>query len=63
MRNSDSPFWPHTSNSHVLVTHVAAAGTAPVSTFFLRWNLGLQDVPLDHLRADRVLQRGARRRR
>jgi hypothetical protein len=47
--------WPHTSNSHVLVTHVTAAGTAPVSTFFLRWNLGLQDIPLDHLRADRVL--------
>jgi hypothetical protein len=33
--------WPRTSKSHLLITQVTAAGTAPVSMFFLRWNLGL----------------------
>ena len=47
--------WPHTSNPHVLVTHVTAVRTVPVSRFFLHWNLDLQDLPLDHRRADRVL--------
>jgi hypothetical protein len=45
--------WPHTPNRHLLVSNATAAGTAPVSDFYLAWHLS--DVPLEHLRADRVL--------
>jgi len=45
--------WPHTPNQHLLVSNITAAGTAPVSDFYLAWHL--PEVPLEHLRADRVL--------
>lgn len=47
--------WPHTSNRHVLISHASAAGTEPVSDYFLSWHLAMQDVPLERLRADRIL--------
>jgi len=47
--------WPHTPNRHLLLTRASAAGTAPVSDYYLSWHLAMQDVPLEHLRADRVL--------
>ncbi len=31
------------------------AGTEPVSNYDLSWHLAMQDVPLEHLRADHVL--------
>lgn len=47
--------WPHTPNPHVLLSNASAAGTEPVSDYYLSWHLAMQDVPLEHLRADRVL--------
>jgi integrase len=47
--------WPHTPNRHVLISRASAAGTDPVSDYYLSWHLAMQDVPLEHLRADRVL--------
>jgi len=47
--------WPHTPNRHVLLSRASAARAEPVSDYFLSWHLAMQDVPLEHLRADRVL--------
>lgn len=47
--------WPHTPNRHLLVSRRTAAGAVPVSDYYLSWHLMLQDVPLDQVRADRVL--------
>lgn len=47
--------WPHTANRHVLISHASAPGTEPVSDYYLSWHLAMQDVPLERLRADRVL--------
>ncbi|SDC73608.1 hypothetical protein [Actinokineospora iranica] len=50
--------WPHTLNRHVLISRDSAAGTAPVSDYYLSYYLAMQDVPLGRLRADRVLHEG-----
>jgi hypothetical protein len=47
--------WPHTPNRHVLVSAVTAAGTAPVSDYYLSWHLLLRGVALEQIRGDRVL--------
>lgn len=47
--------WPHTPNRHILLSRASAAGIDPVSDYYLSWHLSMQDVPLEHLRADRVL--------
>jgi hypothetical protein len=47
--------WPHTPNRHVLVSRATAAGTEPVSDHYLSWHLAMQHIPLERLRADRVL--------
>jgi integrase len=44
--------WPHTPNRHVLLSRSAAAGTEPVSDYYLSWHLAMQDLPLERLRAD-----------
>jgi len=46
---------PHTPNRHVLVSAVTAAGTAPVSDYYLTWHLLLRGVQLEQIRGDRVL--------
>ncbi|GAA4561144.1 hypothetical protein GCM10023175_72500 [Pseudonocardia xishanensis] len=47
--------WPHTPNRHVLVSRATAGGTEPVSDHYLSWHLAMQHIPLERLRADRVL--------
>jgi integrase len=47
--------WPHTPNRHVLISMVSAAGTAPVSDYYLSWHLLFRGVQLEQIRADRVL--------
>jgi hypothetical protein len=48
--------WPHTHNRHVLVSWASAAGTGPVSNYYLSWHLLLQGVQLEQIRGDRILQ-------
>ncbi|MBE1580502.1 hypothetical protein ACFORH_38995 [Amycolatopsis roodepoortensis] len=47
--------WPHTGNRHVLLSRVSAAGSGPVSDYYLSWHLAMRDIPLERLRADRIL--------
>ncbi|MFJ8966692.1 hypothetical protein ACIRG5_45585 [Lentzea sp. NPDC102401] len=47
--------WPHTPNRQVLVSFGSAAGIGPVTDYYLTCRLSMQDVRLEHLRADRVL--------
>ncbi|GLY71113.1 hypothetical protein [Amycolatopsis taiwanensis] len=47
--------WPHTPNRHVLLSLATAAGTEPVSDYFLSWHLSMQNVALERLRADRIV--------
>ncbi|MEU8103614.1 site-specific integrase [Nonomuraea muscovyensis] len=48
--------WPHTPNRHVLISWKSAAGTEPVSDYYLTWRLLLLGIQLEQIRGDRVLQ-------
>lgn len=47
--------WPHTPNRHVLISMGTAAGTEPVTDYYLTWHLRLHGVQLERIRGDRVL--------
>lgn len=40
----------------MLLSVTSATVTDPVSDFYLSWHLSMQDIPLERLRADRVLR-------
>lgn len=48
--------WPHTPNRHILISRESAAGTQPVSDYYLSWHLLLLGVQLEQIRGDRILQ-------
>jgi len=47
--------WPDTANRHVLVSHISALGTRPVSPDYLDKHQ-LHGISLEHIRRDRILQ-------